>query len=205
MRVSILVSDMSDNCLGRAYLLGKILLRDHEVEILGPIFGKAVWAPCDTGEFDYKVVRARKLPGFLLTQRKLMGMVTGDVIYASKNRPTSFGTALKIRRKRGTPVILDIDDCEGEIKAVVDAKRDLREEYVRRRRRREAELAAATNWLDRGSLRSSIPMAQVMSPISPARLRLRFCMDRFRSSCSAWLRTPARRFARPCPRSSWLF
>ncbi len=125
MRVSILVSNMSGNCLGRAYLLGKILQRGHEVEILGPIFGKAIWAPCDTGEFDYKVVRARKLPGFLLAQRKLMGMVTGDVVYASKNRPTSFGTAMTIRRKKGTPVILDIDDCEVEIKTVVDAKKGL--------------------------------------------------------------------------------
>ena len=128
MRVSILVSDMSDNCLGRAYLLGKILRRKHKVEILGPIFGKAVWAPCDTGEFDYKIIRGRKHPGFLLTQRKLIRMVTGDVVYASKDRPASFGTALKIRRKRGTPVILDIDDCEVEIRAAVDAKRGLRKQ-----------------------------------------------------------------------------
>jgi len=128
MRVSVLVSDMSDNCLGRAYLLGKILRRKHEVEILGPIFGKAVWAPCDTGEFDYKIIRGRKHPGFLLTQRKLMRMITGDVVYSSKNRPTSFGTALKIRRQRGTPVILDIDDCEVDIKTVVDVQRGLRKQ-----------------------------------------------------------------------------
>ena len=41
MKVPLIISETSSNCLGRAYLLAKILARTHEVQVLGPIFGKA--------------------------------------------------------------------------------------------------------------------------------------------------------------------
>ena len=43
MKISILSPDLSNNCLGRAYLLAKILQRRYEVEIVGPIFGDGIW------------------------------------------------------------------------------------------------------------------------------------------------------------------
>jgi glycosyltransferase involved in cell wall biosynthesis len=38
--------------------------------------------------------------------------VDGDVLYASKPRPTSYGLALAARRQRRRPLLLDIDDWE---------------------------------------------------------------------------------------------
>lgn len=45
MKISILTPDLSHNCLGRAYLIAKILQRHYEVEIVGPIFGDGIWRP----------------------------------------------------------------------------------------------------------------------------------------------------------------
>jgi len=42
MKISILPPDLSHNCLGRAYLLAKILQRHYEVEIIGPMFGEGI-------------------------------------------------------------------------------------------------------------------------------------------------------------------
>jgi len=43
MKISILTPDLSQNCLGRAYLLAKILQRHYKVEIIGPMFGEGIW------------------------------------------------------------------------------------------------------------------------------------------------------------------
>jgi len=45
MKISILTHDLSHNCLGRAYLLAKILQRHYEMEIIGPMFGEEIWKP----------------------------------------------------------------------------------------------------------------------------------------------------------------
>jgi len=45
MKISILTSDLSHNCLGRAYLLAKVLQRCYEVEIIGTVFGDGIWEP----------------------------------------------------------------------------------------------------------------------------------------------------------------
>lgn len=45
MKISILTPDLSHNCLGRAYLLAKVLQRHYKVEITGPMFGEEIWGP----------------------------------------------------------------------------------------------------------------------------------------------------------------
>lgn len=58
MKISILSPDLSNNCLGRAYLLAKILQRRYEVEIAGPIFGDGIWKPvADDKSITYKSVK----------------------------------------------------------------------------------------------------------------------------------------------------
>lgn len=112
MKISILCSNLSSNALGRAYLLGCVLRGRYEVEILGPVFGDGIWAPCDDGEFTYKSVKGCNFPCFFNSIHQLLDSMTGDVVYAVKPRPSSFGVALLRRKKRGTPVILDIDDWD---------------------------------------------------------------------------------------------
>ncbi len=58
MKISTLIPDLSHNCLGRAYLLAKILQRHYEVEIVGPIFGDGIWEPVANNEsIIYKSVK----------------------------------------------------------------------------------------------------------------------------------------------------
>jgi len=113
MKISILSPDLSDNCLGRAYLLAKILQRRYEVEIVGPIFGNGIWKPvADDKSIIYKSVKISGRLKPYLQIRKLALKIDGDVIYASKPLFTSFGIGLFIKVIQKKPLILDIDDWE---------------------------------------------------------------------------------------------
>lgn len=113
MKISILAPDLSHNCLGRAYLLAKILQRHYEVEVIGPVFGDGIWEPvADDKSVIYKFVKiyGKFKPYWQI--KNLIKTIEGDVIYASKPLFSSFGIGLlkKISSKR--PLILDIDDWE---------------------------------------------------------------------------------------------
>jgi len=113
MKISILSPDLSNNCLGRAYLLAKILQRRHEVEIVGPIFGNGIWKPiADDKSITYKSVKISGRFRPYLQIRKLAQKIDGDVIYASKPLFISFGIGLFIKVVQKKPLILDIDDWE---------------------------------------------------------------------------------------------
>lgn len=113
MRISLLVSDFSQNCLGRAYILAKMLEPEFEVELIGPFFGGKIWPPCDTNEFVYKPVACVTFfPQFFKSMGKMLHLITGDIIYASKPWFTSFGIGILGKLKRKRPLILDIDDWE---------------------------------------------------------------------------------------------
>jgi glycosyltransferase involved in cell wall biosynthesis len=113
MKISILSPDLSHNCLGRAYLLAKILQRRYEVEIVGPLFGDGIWEPlAKLGDMEYKFVKleGRFKPHWQL--KRLLKEITGDVIYASKPLFTSFGIGLLKKLAGRKPLVLDIDDWE---------------------------------------------------------------------------------------------
>ena len=113
MKISVLTPDLSHNCLGRAYLLAKILQRRYDVEIVGPEFGNGVWEPVsgDTSiAFKSVKVSGRFSPYWQL--KDLLGKIEGDVIYASKPLFTSFGIALVKKFLGIRPLILDIDDWQ---------------------------------------------------------------------------------------------
>lgn len=113
MKISILSPDLSDNCLGRAYLLAKILQRRYEVEIVGPVFGNGIWKPvANDKSITYKFVNITGRFKPYLQIRKLSQKIDGDVIYASKPLFTSFGVGLLIKVVQKKPLILDIDDWE---------------------------------------------------------------------------------------------
>ena len=66
MKVSILVHDLSDNCVVRTYPIAKVLRRFFDIEVIGPVFGKEVF-PAYADEFSYKslpVTRGGRLPFF---------------------------------------------------------------------------------------------------------------------------------------------
>ena len=110
MKVSILCFDLAHNAAGRAELLARLLAPRFEVDVVGPQFGDTVWAPVARSPIPHRGVRASRYPGFARIVPDLLRLVDGDVIYASKPRPTSFGIGLLARRRR--PLILDVDDWE---------------------------------------------------------------------------------------------
>src|SRR5690606_5775646 len=112
MKISLIASDESTAPLYRVRLLARALARRFEVEVLGYHFEPSGLDPLAPRDFPYRAQTARALPGFLDDARALAEQVSGDVIYAMKPRPTSFGTALLAARKRGLPVLVDLDDWE---------------------------------------------------------------------------------------------
>ena len=112
MKISILASDLSDNATGRADLLARLFSSRYEVDVVGPQFGEGLWAPSRDGAVAYRSVRAGRDPGFARHVPELLELVDGEILVASKPRPTSFGLGLLARARRRRPLVLDIDDWE---------------------------------------------------------------------------------------------
>lgn len=115
MKISILAFDLSDNATGRADLLARLLAPRWEVEVVGPRFGEELWHPARGGPVRYRGLplgAARRYPRFAGAVPALVGIADGDVLYASKPRPTSFLVGLLARRRRPRPLLLDVDDWE---------------------------------------------------------------------------------------------
>ncbi len=111
MKISILTPDLSHNCLGRAYLLAKILQRHYEVEIVGPVFGDGIWEPVvGDKSIRYKSVEICGIFKPYLQIGELAKKIDGDVVYASKPLLTSFGAGLAKKLFDKKPLILDIED-----------------------------------------------------------------------------------------------
>jgi len=117
LKISILVSDLSQAGAGRwggavrTFLLAQALTQlGHEVEILGFSFGK----PPDPSQSKYPMVCVPGInyPGFFRSAQTLLKSIQGDILYALRPKPTSFGLALLKKLQRRCPVILDIDDWE---------------------------------------------------------------------------------------------
>src|SRR5262249_24843599 len=112
IRISILAFDLSDNATGRAELLARLLAPQHEGTIVGPRVGAALWPPITTSPAVYRSRPGRRYPAFATDLAALARLADGDLLYASKPRPTSFGIGLLARRQRPRPLLLDIDDWE---------------------------------------------------------------------------------------------
>jgi glycosyltransferase involved in cell wall biosynthesis len=113
MKISMMVSDASTNCIGRAYILAKVLGAHFEIELIGPmLIRSSVWAPLDSSEFECKFVPSKNYPLFFRSIPQILNHVTGDIIYALKPLASSYGLALLSRLRRKRPIILDIDDWE---------------------------------------------------------------------------------------------
>lgn len=112
MKVSVLAFDLSDNSTGRADLLARLLQPRYAVEVVGPRFAEEVWRPARDGAVPYRALPGARYPRFAALAGDLARLADGDLLLASKPRPTSFGIALLARRQRRRPLLLDIDDWE---------------------------------------------------------------------------------------------
>lgn len=112
MKITILASDETTAPLYRVRALARLLQRRFEVEVLGFVTAPEQVDPAAPRDFPYRAVAAPPGRPFADAERELRGLVTGDLIYAMKPRPTSYGVALRHRREAGVPVVVDVDDWE---------------------------------------------------------------------------------------------
>ena len=112
MKISIVCADLSGNCLGRSYILARVLERHYDVEIVGPAFGRGLWEPLGAGDFPHRAWPMSRRASSLPELRRLADWVDGDVIYANKPLAASYGVGLWARLKRPRPLVLDIDDWD---------------------------------------------------------------------------------------------
>jgi glycosyltransferase involved in cell wall biosynthesis len=116
MRIDVLCYNLSNNALGRAYLLADLLRRQgHRTRIVGLQLGDSVWGPLKDCDIETVAVRSgARYPDVLGNLGKLLARLDCDVALASKPRVSSFGAALlkRMRPGSGLKILLDIDDWE---------------------------------------------------------------------------------------------
>ncbi|MDJ0732738.1 MAG: glycosyltransferase family 4 protein [Nostocaceae cyanobacterium] len=112
MKVSVVVSDLSGGGAVRAFLLCQILKKlEYKVEIVGFLFGQELYAiPPDN--IQIISIPGNKYPQFFADIPTALKKVDGDIIYAVKPKPTSFGISLIKKLQTQRPLIVDMDDWE---------------------------------------------------------------------------------------------
>ena len=112
LKVSLLVSDLAGGGAVRAFLLAQILLKlQCKVEVVGFMFGQELYAE-PPADIPVVSIPGKTYPQFVKSARTLLQKIDGDIIYAVKLKPTSFGLALLKRLSNRRPVLLDMDDWE---------------------------------------------------------------------------------------------
>ena len=112
MKVSVLCFDVSDNAVGRAWLLARLLEPLGAVEIVGPRFGPVVWEPLAEESIPVRALPGARLPALAARLPALARLADGDLLYASKPRLTSAGVGYLARLAGHRPLLLDVDDWE---------------------------------------------------------------------------------------------
>lgn len=118
LSVSIVVGDLSTSGAGRwggavrPFLLAQALRKlGCKVKLVGFCFGDDAAIP-STPELPVVAIAGHSYPGFLNSVRHLLKHIDGDVIYAYKPKPSSFGVSFLKKLGTDRPLILDIDDWE---------------------------------------------------------------------------------------------
>jgi glycosyltransferase involved in cell wall biosynthesis len=112
MKVSILTPNFSKGGVDRAYLLAQVLRSlNHNVEILGFLFGEKIY-PEPPPDLPIFCLPGCHYPKLFASTQQLLSRIDGDIIYAVKPKPTSFGVALLKKLQNHRPVLLDVDDWE---------------------------------------------------------------------------------------------
>ncbi len=111
-KISILAPDLSGGGGNRVYLVAQaLMLLNYDVKIYGFLFGEKIY-PYPTFEIPIIWEKGCNYPQMITSMRKLFKKIDGDLLYAIKPRPNSFGMALLKRWQGKQPVILDMDDWE---------------------------------------------------------------------------------------------
>lgn len=113
MKITLIAPDERIAPLYRIRLLAKLLARRFEdVEVLGFTSGPETPDANAPRDFAYRAFPLRAGRAAAGDLAALRAAIRGDVVYAMKPRPSSYGVALAHRAATGVPVVLDVDDAE---------------------------------------------------------------------------------------------
>ena len=114
-RAAVVAWDLSHNPVGRAYVLYKLLERDYDVDLVGPIwsrYGDELWKPLQNADLKVRSFRCDNVYDFIPKANMLAAMHRYDVVYVCKSRLPSMYLGTLIKQSSGCPMVLDIDDFE---------------------------------------------------------------------------------------------
>ncbi len=112
LKVSVIAPDLAGGGTTRVYLVANALQQlGCDVTVVGFQFAEQLY-PAPPAHLKVCAVSAVRSLKYLNNLTQLLPKIQGDVLYAIKPRPTSFGTALLKRVVARKPVIVDIDDWE---------------------------------------------------------------------------------------------
>ncbi|CEJ43608.1 glycosyltransferase family 4 protein [Umezakia ovalisporum] len=112
LKISILTPNFSKGGVDRAYLLSQVCKKlNYEVEVLGFLFGENIY-PHPPSYIPIYYLPGSNYPQLFASVKQLLLKIDGDIIWAVKPKPTSYGVALIKKIFHGKPVIVDIDDWE---------------------------------------------------------------------------------------------
>ena len=112
LKVSVVAPDLAGGGTTRVYLVANALRQlNCDVTVVGAQFSEQLY-PTPPQHLKVEPIKASRSLQYLRTLQSLLGRLDGDVIYAIKPRPTSFGTALLKKIMTRKPLIVDIDDWE---------------------------------------------------------------------------------------------
>jgi len=109
--ISVVCSDLSENCLGRAQVLAEVLAAFGPVRIVGPQLGSSIWRPASSSRIAMSSFEMRSVLGYANARGWLRSQLAGSRVVVSKPRSTSFGLALAAGVSPSR-MLLDIDDWE---------------------------------------------------------------------------------------------
>lgn len=110
-RVTLVCSNNSKNCLGRALLLADLLRSSHEVAVVGIQSTPHVWEPGVSFQVPVRSFRVASSLQFPAASAWLRKQLAGSKVIVCKPKPTSLGLALAagVRPARS---LLDVDDWD---------------------------------------------------------------------------------------------
>src|SRR5260370_767593 len=98
MKINVVCHDLSNNCLGRAHVLARLVARAHDVDIVGRMRGAHLWEPLRSDS----AVPVKLLPHCLGLRRPLAAL-DRDLVYAVK--PEGGSPALGLFRAAPRPAM----------------------------------------------------------------------------------------------------
>lgn len=123
--LSVVCSDLSGNCLGRALVLAELAALDAPTRVIGIQSTDAIWAPAQSSKIPIVGRRLTSAWGYRASARWLKEQLRGTRVIVSKPLVSSLG----LTRRAGVEpeqLLLDNDDWEPGLRHARAARRGLR-------------------------------------------------------------------------------